>query len=545
MANFGLHGFPKAPNFVALANAANNGTASGSTTGNGNNAYFGSSFSLKMASDIDAGSLVCIGPDGLGYPAQTTDYAAVTVPTTGTGTGLVVAPTTVMATTGLTAYDRVGLLQGDNGDIFVVSTYDGSGVGVSIFRYSASGVLRGSLAVDISGSYFLDPHLAMLSNGNLVMMYNNATSFKFIVVDQNLAVIKPLVTVDAIGAGSNPQGLGTLAGGGFALTWKDSVVASQQNLAIYSNDGEIVVAKKAIYNSLVSNVWPRIAQLSNGNIVICLASSTALIGIFTPGGDTVVPFFAGEANKGPAVEVSVLPDCFAIAVFDGTAVGGNIKLRVYSNSGVARGALFSAPAFSVNIASISLVNDGVYFWMSYSSGASSQALARISVDGVKKEFNLLVGSASNRGVEARYDSFYERDRLVIFCTSPTGSSGLVLTVFNTQTFVQESVAVLNAAGHSGASPKMIPGGDFTAIFFCNTTAYGQVYSVLKYAASAIAGVVVQAVAAKSVGQVIVAAGSYGMTKLKGSISKAFDHSAATIPGNKGTMLTYGTVLKGF
>lgn len=538
MANMGLKGFPLAPSFVALSNPTSSGTGN-------SGAYFGSSFSLKMATDIAANSAVSVGPDGLGYPVIVSDYAAFSAVATGNNTGYAVAGTTVVAGPGLVQADRVGLIQGANGDTFAVGSNDGNGYGIAIYRYSAAGALAGKLVVDAATVQFSHSNFALLSNGNLVLTYTVAGSARFVIVNQSLSLIKSFVAFDAQAV--IPHGLIALADGGFLLTWRDGAVASTQNIAIYDNVGNVVVAKKAVYSAASATTIPRMAQLSDGNVVVCLNSVGAgnmlavQIGVITVAGVMAVPFFAGETTNSGTMEVSALAGFFAVALWDGTS---KLKVRVYTNAGAPQGALYNPACLSGSAGTIRLINDGVTFWLSYTPVASTQFLTRITTTAVTTEFNIQTGSSSNRDAQARYDMFFELGRLVIYCSYPDGGS-FVMSVFNTLTLVQESVVILNGSMHSGANPKIIPGGDFTAIFLCNTGSYGLVYSVVKYAASSIAGVTAQAVSANNTGVVGVTVGSYGINRLKGSTAKAFDHSAAQIPGNKGTLLTYGAVLKGY
>jgi hypothetical protein len=213
---------------------------------------------------------------------------------------------------------------------------------------------------------------------------------------------------------------------------------------------------------------------------------------------------------------------------------------------VQQGATLSLDCYAAAITSARLIGDGANFWISYTPAQSTQNLAMITTAAALTVWTIAFTAGTNRTTKSTYEMFYERGRIVIFMVDPPDSGNTVtMTVFNTVTFVQESYnyGTLSAVS-AGQYTRMIPGGDFTAIIL-GQGGTSTVFTVLKYTNASVIGVTVGAAAKGGMVSIAALAGAYGINSLKGTPAKTFDHTTATIPGNKGTVLNYGAVLKGF
>ena len=102
-----------------------------------------------------------------------------------------------------------------------------------------------------------------------------------------------------------------------------------------------------------------------------------------------------------------------------------------------------------------------------------------------------------------------------------------------------------APGTSGGSyPRVIAGGDrsFIALYDYVTTA-GAMLFVGKYAKTAVIGVVQAAAAASATVRMYSQAGAYEINAVVGSVA-SFDHTANSLTGNKGAILSLGVALRG-
>lgn len=538
--NFGLFGFPKVPGFDALAKAV---SVSGSTSAPGQSAWSqsGTTFNMKAGVDSPAGSLMCIGADGLGYPAQTADYAI----KTGAFDSVIASTTVVSGAPGHS--DRANILQAANGDIIIASAYYTSGApyGIALYRYTASGALQGSVLIESNNTTCYDPQMYMLSNGNIVVSYSETANLRFAVVTQALAVVKAATQVEALGGSHR---LTALSGGGFMLAWHDKAVATNYNLSVFDNAGAVVSQKAVIRTITGGTIYTRGAQLSNGNVaMLIVANNISYVGIVSPLGAVVLPFSAADALTGSAVDINALPGYFALVGRENGS--SSLKMRIYSNAGVQQGATALFPTSTSSPTGARIVNDGANFWLAYHSSTTVQNLARVTTSAEVSNWVIEPNSPFTTVSRTGFDMFYERGRLVILAIDPPtqggSGAGYTLIVFNIRSLIVESV-VKNGDLVFGASNemfRMIPGGDFTFIV-AGVNGYTAFYA-RRYSAASIVGVA--ATSAETGGQLSVYTqlGTYGLNALKGSPSKAFDHSAASIPGNKGNLLNYGVVLKGY
>lgn len=535
MANFGLKSFPLSPS-IASYSTQQSGLAGGSN----NAGQAGTTFTMKAGVDCPAGALMCIGADGLGYPAQTADYAVKP-----NMLDSMIAATTVTSNAPA-HYDRMNLLQAANGDIIVATSYysGGSPYGIALYRYNASGALQGSVLIDSVNTTCYDPHMALLSNGNIVVSWCDTANLRFAVVTQALAVVKPATSVDALGSSvSYLHNMIALSGGGFMLSWQDKNTLTNYNVAVYDNLGAVVTPKAVIRTVTGSAVHTRSAQLSNGNVAMLItANNLSYIGVLSPLGAVVVSFAPGDPLMAAALDVNALPGYFAVVGKEYN--GSGLKMRVYANDGTQQGATALLTCVAVDLGGARIANDGINFWITYNTTNVIHSLSRVTVAAAVTTWTL--DPNANVGTGANFDMFYERGRLVIHKGDGNGSSAsFSLIVFNVKELVVDSKnndsVLSNAATNLRA--RMIPGGDFTVIIG-GVSSYTTFFA-FRYSAASIVGVSAAAVEAGGKLSVYALPGTYGVGALKGSPSKAFDHSTAAIPGNKGNLLNYGVVLKGY
>lgn len=534
--NFGLKGFPQ---YSTLAAAVSGVTTTGGTASNGlaGGSVIAGSFGLKGGVDSTANSLICLGPDGLAYPVQTTDYSASSFPAMSYLWGAL----TVSASSP-TMSERHNIMQAPNGDIYacICASGNSNAYGLAVYRYSAGGALISYVVVDDFQSTCYTPRMEYLSDGNIVVTYSDGTNLRYAILSPVLAIVRQPETIDVVGTIGGT--MLALAGGGFMVVFAKTS-ATDLLVSVYDNAGNVVTAKKLL--RAASTGATRLAQLSNGNVAVLLSTGGAsFIGVISATADVVVAFASGDISN-TSVDISALPGYFAVVVVQ---TNNNIgRLRVYRNDGVLQGAPVEFPSTGVQLSGVRLINDGSAFWLSYTPSASRQSLSKITTAAVIKTWPMTY-NGSNRSIQTSYDMFYERSRIVVLSVDPNGSGGssFALNIFNTSGQNIESFD--NFGGGTmpfGNFSRIIPGGDFTAIIFtANATATSTLY-VRKYATTSVVGVSSASSVAGGMVPIVAQSGIYTINYLKGSPSKVFDHSAVSVMGNKGTILNYGAILKGY
>lgn len=531
--NFGLMSFPKAPSLLAQSVQVGTGSAAG-----GSGSIATGSFGLKAGIDSAANALICLGPDGLAYPVQTTDYSATSL----AAMTFLWTPLTVSGSSP-TMRDRYSVMQAPNGDIYVClcASNNSNGYGLAVYRYSASGALISYVVVDNFQTTCYSPRMEYLSDGNIVVTYSDSVNLRYAILSPVLAILRQPETVEAVGTlGAD---MIALAGGGFMLTFSKTAVADQL-IAVYDNSGNVVTAKKVIKAGAAGGVT-RMAQLNNGNVAFLISvGGTSSIAILSPAADIVLAFFAGDASN-LSVDISALPGYFAVAVVQ---TNNNVgRLRVYRNDGVLQGAPVEFTSIGVTLTGLRLINDGSAFWLSYTPGASLQNLSKVTIAAVVKTWAMTV--TGNRTTQTTYDMFYERNRIVISCVEPNtggGASSSALSVFNT---IGQNIESFDNYAYAsmpyGPYTRIIPGGDFSVITLSAIGTTNSNLSVRKYANTSVVGVGSASAVAGGMVPIVAQSGIYTINYLKGSPSKVFDHSAISVMGNKGTILNYGAILKGY
>ena len=492
---------------------------------------------------ISANSLVQLGGFGNNVgliPVTCADNAAVSA-----SGSAVVASTTVSSHPITNAGNNQCVSYvGADGSIFIATNSAASSVGLMVYKYSASGSLLSSAT--LSALTLTNLSISTLSNGNLVACYTTvATPYNvyFTIFDKNLNIVVAETLVGAF-VGSNPGSnlyALPLTGGGFALAYNISTGVA---LAIYSNAGAQVYAPTLIAGTAAQNsgtglgASTSMANLSNGNIVVVIEDSYALtdgFAIFTPAGAAVVALTSIGAPSVTAVAVCPAVSVLASGYFcvGISATSSSSFVAVFSNAGTLQGAGFSTPSGGVPF----LVNDGVNFWGFF----GSNILYLIPSSGAANcKSNTL--TALTAGIH-----FIRYDPSGFIFASTNGTSIQVIDILNSTNPICSALITALASG----STWVVPSGDFTALVVGQSAAGVAGFMQLKYSNSAIVGVSQQTIASNNAGTKIalthgggVGKNGYPIGAIVGTVGKGFDHSAANIIGNKGTLYGSSVVLEG-
>lgn len=480
---------------------------------------------------IAANDLLELAANGLLYPVQVSDFAAVAN-----------QGTAVVAQTAVSAFSTSGnnsnaVLAASDGSVYAAVANATVNDGIKLAKYLSNGSLFGSVVLDATTTTVSNsPVVIQLANGNIAVLWANTTGtfLNFAIVDQFLNVIVAKTAIDSLDAGLTFSA-SALTGGGFAVAYSKT----NPFLAVYTNAGGVTLAGAALNNAAAFGIATpglAIAQLSNGNLAIGIATTTAakLLGyaITTAAGANVVGctiLNAGGAAAGTSVQVSALTGFFAIA----NARGASSNAYVLNNAGVLQGGAYT-DAVNVSANGGQLVNDGAQFWFLYGTAtATLMMIASLPVAGAN-----FIASNVAVAAQAAFVAFYDRGYVVMYNAGSTGFFYVIpaLTGGNIG-------AVVSLAGPATVSnPGIRPGGDATAVLINNASV-----SVYKYANTAIVGVSQQILAAGNSGTALLFSmgpGAYPTNAIAGTVGKAFDHTATNIVANKGVMLSNSAALKG-
>ena len=516
-------------------------------------------YSLRAGTTIAANDTLELGPNGKAWPIQTTDYAAV-----GNAASSIVAETTLRtgAAVSATALDKRWPVVQDpvTGNlIFFNTNQSGASYGVKIYRYTAGGTSIGQLILDASTFNPKSPELQFLSNGNVLFTCSTAAgAIQYAIFDVNLNIVTALTTISETAVDEKYDAL-AFSAGGFGITYSKTGTATQR-LEIYSNTGAVTVAAATIATWGASGcvVFANAVELSNGNIAFIFSNITASAlgmyrSIYTTAGVQVLANVSVEAGSVSATpSISAFGGYYAIMRYDGTST---MKVRVYTDAGVIQGAAFSVAVGGSDFGAtdtFKVINDGTQFWAVYRADAIAFVqLTKIPVTGTNYVTVSTLAAATGTAAVS-LDMFYERGFLI--CAHNLNNSSQVSNwgYFVVDTVNMTTVTVNNLFGSTPAAEArnitLIPGGDFTFVAMYDADP-GSVatlfFYVGKYANSAVVGVALAAAVTDTLVSVLSAAAAYASNGVKGSASKQFDHSATNIYGNKGVLLSYGSVMKGF
>jgi len=464
------------------------------------------------------------------YSANVVDYALVAA-----AGSAPVASTTYSSYVGGSSHRNMVVLNSVDGSFLIADTYLTGPAGVTIWKYSQTGALIGTLILDTATTALTSVQIVPLSNGNCVVLWAQANAaLNFAVIDVNLNIIVAKTQIATVGANPAPSPfLLPLSGGGFAVTYTIAGSPGGLYLVIYSNAGVLISGPTSIpgvaaQNSGSNGIATRCAQLSNGNIAIAMVDgNTKIMGyaVYSTGGASVIAYTAltgATAAQGTGVpEISVLPGYFCISVGNGTPT--TVSAFVMNNAGQLQGAAFTQAGGNQQGR---LINDGTNFWLFYYTGSAFFSV-KMPVTGT----NFV---STNLGTAGIADVFYERGMMVL--SNATNCYVFSVAASGLLTLVSTAAFAMSVMFKSGI-------GDFCAIGLG-----GGKFSITKYLSASIMGLASSAVAAGNAGQLVSfnpGPGSYLANPLAGSPTKAFDHSGAAYIGNKGTLFNNAATLKGF
>jgi hypothetical protein len=486
------------------------------------------------ATAINQNDLLQLTASGNLYPVQKSDYAAIGNAAT------IVANTTASSYLANSSAKKDVVGTGDGGIIVAVPNSTSS-VGILLQKYSASGALITSLVLDSTAQSLFSPCLQNLSNGSVAVAYSlQGNTIKYAVLNQNLGIVAPVTTITT-GASAYIDLIDVipLSGGGFAVAY---AMPTGMFLAVYSNAGTVVSAGALISGSPTAGsstqiLTPKMAQLSNGNIVIAIFSSQAglVLGhaIYTAAGAMVLSYTVLDNASAASTsgvyrpQVSVLNGYYCVAMLD----SHNAVAYVLNNNGVLQGGAYSSANTSVDdVHSLKcgLANDGTAFWFVQTGGQ----ITYIPVTGTGF-------IASTATLPTEIGAYIEGENLVVGGSSDTyifkisaGAVSLYSTVTNTL----------------GSWVTVMPIGDFSYCLYSGDTGSSTiVFTTQKYMNSAIVGISQSSVAAGNAGTLVpysMGPGGYPCNAINGTVGKGFDHSATAIIGNKGTLLGNSAALQG-
>jgi hypothetical protein len=508
------------------------------------------------------------GPDGRAYPVVVSDCAAVSSP------GQIVAQTSIVSgvigggnsnavnTQGVAPIPGIRNVIGASADgaLFILGPNNSGGA--AVYKYSASGTLLGSLALDTSANSLNLQAMAQLSNGNFAAAWTTTATgniLTYAVFTPNLTLVAgPTAIEGTVGiAGGSNMVIISLSGGGFAMSWA-TVSATRTRIAIYSNAGAAVSAPADIKTAnAVYDI--KLAQLPNGNIVYAHYQASAGGGmqfaIYSPLGAVVQALSAATgASTGTLYQclLSVMPTGFFAIAFANSA--GYLCANVYSSAGVQQGATFTPQTtYAMQAWENLLLNDGSVFWLFADAFSGGIRLSNIQTSGSVGTVNNVQISPSGNNAWV-YSGFIENGFLVAIRGSNGGPYQNYVYVINlnaaTLSVTPTAIGVA-ASTYASSNPNIISGGgDFSYIaLYDYQSPSGTLFYVGKYANTSIIGPANAVTAAGA----RVAISPYGQggagssvvtSAIAGTSPKQFDHSAAAIYGQKGTLLTNGAVLKG-
>ena len=499
---------------------------------------------------------VC-GLTGEGLLVGTTDYAAVGTVTygtsqTSTATGRVVAHTSVHSNVAET-YARQPVVLDSSGNIFVLTCYSTT-TGATLKKYSPTGVLLGSVDVDTTGTNSYSSRLVTLSNGNLCVTYNISGTLKYAIYDTALLEVKALTTLSATALLYSDAI--ALSGGGFAAVFAMSGTPLESKLATFDNAGTAVLAATTVWTrtGTTGSQYHRIVQLSSGDIAYGISSSNTVAsiglyyGVTDVSGVIVQAFTALDATSrqhAPEI-VSNGAGYFAIARPNST----NQVAWVFNDAGTEQGSSFSsatsAGTTTINSNKIKLVATSTTMYLLWhESSTSNVKVTSIPITGT----GYITGTVTTTTTQYNFylDAFYEDGYIVATSMAGSGAAALQMWVVELATMQLVNLAGTTfgtaPATTSGTKPRVLSGGDRTFIaVYDHTTTAGTFLCAGKWASTAVIGVAAATTTAASAIPLHVLTGAYKINALKGTKAKAFDMSAATLAGNKGTMLASGSVI---
>jgi hypothetical protein len=532
----------------------------GAAGGSSSNAPSGTLLQLNAGSAaISSGDLVEIGgPGSHCYSAQTTDYAA--VPTA----GVIVPPASFVgnATTGMS---KQQIERDGEGNIFMLGV-NASGC-LTVFKQSPVGARLGSVVLDTDTTGVFTPLLLKLSNGAFAAVYARASGGLYQVVfdsGMNLVNIPTAIVDEKSSTNTVYHAACALAAGGFAVVYQ-SFNALSVNVQVLNNAGVQTLSETLVQtmSGTPSIVWLSVKQLSNSNLVVAIRGAMTPVGtsfnIITTGGASVVSNTVVDATSGVGfLSVDVMTSYFAIA----TANGAHLIAGVYSNAGVLQGSPFSV-VNTLNYTTyrqMHLINDGAQFWLTWIGSANAGVnVTQLPIAG---SGYLTVTALCAQTITSTYalDTALINGLLVCFCASTTtaGQYWLAIglpdaSIGAAQPYLVTAAQALGVGAQTtGCSfPRIISGGDFTAIFaYEQSNAAATFYAVQKLMPTAIVGVSQSTVGANTTNSLVsvyapIDGGSSPINTLLGTGGLTFNHNMAEPSGAAGQLYSSGVTMVAF
>lgn len=490
---------------------------------------------------INTNDVVILTIQGIAYAAQTTSYAASTVAQSGQGNA-VNSLSTLTSGAFTPANDVKQAIYVDPATLnsFVAYPTLASNAGLRLNRIGPDNVSLANIILDNAAAATVGGiNIVPLSNGNLAVVWGTLNTGQYFAIVTKELVVVVAKTSFGVAQTTGPFIYATaLSGGGFAIAYSGTV-GNAALLAIYSNTGAVTLAPTTIAGSPTGDARAKIQQLSNGNLVVGIASTTAAQAItraiFTAAGGVVAAIAVLDAGTKATIttpDVSVIAGFFAITA----NVIGNIKAYVQSNAGVTQGTAFSDAAGTVT-ASARIVNDGTSFWLYYCKITTTTAgIAFLPSTGGA---GALLYTALDDVGDAP-DAVYDRDFLV--CGSVAG----VIIMSVTQAGVASTYAIFGTTGVTASAPSTIKViGDF--VFSKFITANPHVIAQFRYISMSLTGVARSSVAAGNPNTLLsvnVGPASTLVNTLPGQPSKSFVFTTAAVVGNNGVLLNNSISMKG-
>lgn len=374
--------------------------------------------------------------------------------------------------------------------------------GMTVERYTNNLQLQNSVQLVAAGTNSGKPFVRELSNGNLLMLWqDNGIRYFGVYSKELVTVVSPI----SLGASTSIK-VKALSGGGFALL---TVVGTTLNLAVFGNDGSIVQASTAIDTSVQD---AEIDQLSNGQIVVLICSTShfyayatfAATGTPAIAKTNIVNMSGGIANA--RISLSVVNGFFCCLA----ETKSNLAICVFTNVGQVRnynpGYNFFGQTADTTVRNAVLINDGTRFWI----------VAGIDlVIGPTENNSLRVlcipttgNNSDNRSFEFPYSVF----AIPSYDGGPTFGitdakafykNGNILFFYENSAVVIKTSAdvvteVINWYGGGNFVSDVVAGFDCTYLSFgLNSTEASMTLDVTKYQETAIVGVARESVAGGS------------------------------------------------
>lgn len=498
---------------------------------------------LTAGATIANEDLLEIGSDGKAYPV--TDASGAVVANKGTN---VYAETQVAAGYLNEFGPRNAMLKDAQGNVYVIantSAYNN----IAVYKYSSSGTLLASVGAGALGTgttyNTYCNYLRSLSNGNILVVWadnDTGQKLKFAILSTSLAVIKTATNV-----GTGPYGLTigvtTLSGGGFALVYDNYTTNTQVRLATFDNAGNAVLAPTTIGTKTAVGAYCYVAELSNGNLAVSYSQNSGqFYGVFTTGGVQVLGFTSLSGYPGNAwMEISVIAGTFCIASVN--AAQNGIAYTVCNNAGAVLGTQTVTASSIYGWPYHKLMNDGQNYYGVYSNSATSYlAVATIPTTGA----SITSVDFSSTGYNFAIDAYLSGSNIVWVAISNGGTAPYYGV--HTLTGAQVTAATALGAGNTTGMRNIavLDGGSSTLIGYWSWSSTSACKLIRKKVFNtAILGVADYAAAAGATVGLLYGSGAYRINALNLTAPLAFDHSATTIVGNKGTLLPISAVLKGF